>query len=69
MPGRAFYADGTGQRFLRLSYCFPTAERITEGVRRLAGVVRDELEVVQMFGPTAPRAGRPAVDGPGPELA
>ncbi|PRY11444.1 PLP-dependent aminotransferase family protein [Kineococcus rhizosphaerae] len=70
VPGGAFYADGTGGQSLRLSYCFPTAERITEGVRRLAGVVRDELDVVQLFGsPANSRAGRPGVDNPGPELA
>ncbi|WP_432523445.1 PLP-dependent aminotransferase family protein [Kineococcus sp. SYSU DK006] len=72
VPGGAFYADGTGGHSLRLSYCFPTAERIREGVRRLAGVVQDELEVLETFGgvPTSlHRAGRAGVDNPGPELA
>ena len=36
VPGNAFYADGLGSRQLRLSYCFPTSDRIVEGVRRLA---------------------------------
>ena len=30
---------------MRLSYCYPTPERIREGVRRLAGVIEDELEL------------------------
>ena len=50
VPGTAFYADGTGHRHMRLSYCYPTPERIVEGVRRLASVINDELELVQMFG-------------------
>lgn len=50
VPGTAFYADGTGHRHIRLSYCYPTPERIEEGVRRLANVVNDELDLVRMFG-------------------
>ncbi|HSK91887.1 MAG TPA: PLP-dependent aminotransferase family protein [Euzebyales bacterium] len=49
VPGRAFYADGSGGRELRLSFCFPTSERIREGVRRLAGVVRDQAELREAF--------------------
>jgi hypothetical protein len=55
VPGTAFYADGLGTRQLRLSYCFPTPERITEGVRRLAGVIASELDVMQTFGTSAAR--------------
>ena len=39
VPGTAFFADGFGARRMRLSYCYPTPERIREGVRRLAGVI------------------------------
>ncbi len=53
--GTGFYADGLGSRQLRLSYCYPTPERITEGVRRLAGVLEAELDVMHTFG-TSPRA-------------
>ncbi|HSK90322.1 MAG TPA: PLP-dependent aminotransferase family protein [Euzebyales bacterium] len=49
VPGRAFYADGSGDREMRLSYCFPPSERIREGVRRLAGVIRDQAELRQAF--------------------
>jgi len=59
--GTGFYADGFGSRQLRLSYCYPTPERITEGVRRLAGVLEAELDVMRTLGTPA----RPAV-GPAP---
>ena len=52
VPGIGFYADGQGQRELRLSYCFPEPSRIEEGVRRLAGVVEAELELLETFGPS-----------------
>jgi 2-aminoadipate transaminase len=51
VPGTAFYADGQGRRNLRLSYCYPTPDRIREGVRRLAGVIDAELDVLETFGP------------------
>ncbi|GAA1377713.1 aminotransferase-like domain-containing protein [Streptomyces beijiangensis] len=41
--GSGFYADKSGGRRLRLSYCYPTPERIREGVRRLAAVLESEL--------------------------
>ncbi|GAA2016704.1 PLP-dependent aminotransferase family protein [Nakamurella flavida] len=56
VPGTAFYADQLGSRQLRLSYCFPTPERIEEGVRRLAGVLNGELDVMRTFGTGATRA-------------
>ena len=52
VPGIGFYSDGQGARELRLSYCFPEPERIKEGVRRLAGVVEAELELLDTFGPS-----------------
>ncbi|MEO8555524.1 MAG: PLP-dependent aminotransferase family protein [Actinomycetota bacterium] len=51
VPGTAFFADGTGHANLRLSYCYPDPDRIREGVRRLAGVVQAELELLETFGP------------------
>jgi DNA-binding transcriptional MocR family regulator len=62
VPGTAFFADGQGRDHLRLSYCFPTPERIREGVRRLAGVVDAELEIHSLFGPGSGPA-RPAAGG------
>ncbi|MFD1148595.1 aminotransferase-like domain-containing protein [Saccharothrix hoggarensis] len=58
--GTGFYADGLGSRQLRISYCYPTPERIREGVRRLANVIKDEVELHETFGPTTGRA----VSGP-----
>ncbi|MDN5771053.1 MAG: PLP-dependent aminotransferase family protein [Microlunatus sp.] len=50
VPGTAFYADGFGSRHMRLSYCFPTPERIIEGTRRLGEVLQYEAGVLQTFG-------------------
>ena len=47
VPGGAFYADGQGTSSLRLCYSFPPPERLQEGVRRLAGVVREELALAR----------------------
>ncbi|MCW2776935.1 MAG: Aromatic-amino-acid aminotransferase, partial [Frankiales bacterium] len=69
VPGIGFYADGQGQRELRLSYCFPEPDRIREGVRRLAGVVEAELELLSTFGPTTARSSSAAVQTPAPDMA
>ena len=50
VSGTAFYADGQGRDHMRLSFCYPTPERIRVGVQRLARVVRAEAELVDMFG-------------------
>ncbi len=68
VPGTAFYYDGQGSDYLRLSYCYPTPERIREGVRRLATVVDSEMETVRIFG-TGSHGGGGAVDFPSPDLA
>jgi DNA-binding transcriptional MocR family regulator len=62
--GTGFYADGLGTRQLRLSYCYPTPERITEGVRPLADVLGAELDVVRTFGSPDRAAGRLAGGAP-----
>lgn len=66
VPGTAFYADDAGADHMRLSFCYPTPERIREGIRRLAGVIRDELELRELFGATPP-TGTPRVQAPGPD--
>jgi 2-aminoadipate transaminase len=53
--GTGFYADKLGSRQLRISYCYPTPERIREGVRRLANVLEDEAQLHATFGPTTSR--------------
>jgi DNA-binding transcriptional MocR family regulator len=55
VPGTGFYADGFGSQQMRLSFCYPPPERITEGVRRLAGVLTQELDLLNTFGPAKQR--------------
>jgi 2-aminoadipate transaminase len=50
VPGTGFYADGTGRQHLRLNFSFPPPERIREGVRRLAGVIEQEMAMRAVFG-------------------
>ena len=45
VPGTALYADGFGTREMRLSYCYPTPERIREGIKSLGHVLDTELQV------------------------
>nr|WP_246211153.1 PLP-dependent aminotransferase family protein [Phytoactinopolyspora alkaliphila] len=66
VPGTAFYADGFGSRSMRLSYCYPTPERIREGVRRLAQVIEQEMELRAAFGAEG-TSRRPGLDAPGPD--
>ena len=70
VPGTAFFADGTGQSHLRLSYCYPEPDRIREGVRRLSTVLEEEVELRSTFGPTGPRRSTAAqAQAPAPDLA
>ncbi len=66
VSGTAFYADGQGSDHMRLSFCYPTPERIREGVRRLAGVVAAETELVEIFGTGGHRGDE--VTGAGPDV-
>jgi 2-aminoadipate transaminase len=47
VAGDAFFVDGSGSRFIRLSFSAPTPDRIEEGVSRLAATIRAELEAVR----------------------
>ncbi|HVE73986.1 MAG TPA: PLP-dependent aminotransferase family protein [Mycobacteriales bacterium] len=70
VPGSAFYAEpALGRGFLRLSYCYPEPERILEGVRRLAGVLAEELELRTTFGPTGVHLDPVESQAPAPDLA
>jgi 2-aminoadipate transaminase len=42
VPGTAFYPDGRGSDRTRLAYCYPTEDRIREGVARLATLLEDD---------------------------
>jgi DNA-binding transcriptional MocR family regulator len=71
VPGTAFYADGFGTRQIRLSFCYPTPERIVEGIKRLAEVLAGELDVMHTFG-ALPSVERRALRGqvsPAPDTA
>ncbi len=69
VPGTAFYADGFGSRNMRLSYCFPTPERIYEGTRRLGKAIADEMEMHRTFG-LGPDTARHTRDlGPAPDVS
>lgn len=68
VSGTAFFADGQGGDYLRLSYCYPTPERIREGVRRLAGVIDQELETMRIFGVQS-GGNQGIVDFPSPDIA
>jgi 2-aminoadipate transaminase len=67
--GTGFHADGSGSRHMRLSFCYPPPERITEGVRRLAGVLDGELEVLRTFGVTGPRSSATGPQAPSVDTA
>lgn len=79
VPGTGFYADGAGHQHARLNFSFSSPERIREGVRRLSGVVEQELSLRSVFGTGTGaglagsarehRRGRPGADTPGPDLA
>jgi len=69
VPGTAFYADGLGSRNMRLSYCFPTPERILEGTRRLGEVLDAELEIHTMFGIDSTPHPHDFASGPGPDVS
>ncbi|OIV35611.1 GntR family transcriptional regulator [Mangrovactinospora gilvigrisea] len=69
VPGTGFYADGSGTANMRLSYCFPPAERIRDGVRRLADVVGTELSLRDTFGRAPASAPDQGPQTPAPDLA
>ncbi len=45
VPGTAFYPDGRGTDQMRLAFCYPTEDRIQEGVKRLGELLADEEEL------------------------
>ena len=51
-PGTAFYANGDGRQHLRLAFCYPTPDSIRVGIRRLASVIRGELDLLDTFAGT-----------------
>jgi 2-aminoadipate transaminase len=71
-PGTAFFANGDGRQNMRLSFCYPTPENIRVGIRRLATVIRGELDLLDTFAGTgsldAARDDR-RLGGPPPDIS
>jgi DNA-binding transcriptional MocR family regulator len=44
VPGSGFFPDGRGRSTARLSFSYPSVDEIRVGARRLAALVRDELD-------------------------
>ena len=49
VPGDAFFPDGRGRNCMRLAFCYAEPAAIAEGIRRLAEVVEDRLELYRAF--------------------
>jgi 2-aminoadipate transaminase len=50
VPGTAFYPDGRGTNQMRLAFCYPTEERIREGIARLGSLLTDEEQRFRSLG-------------------
>jgi 2-aminoadipate transaminase len=51
VPGTAFYPDGRGRNQMRLAFCYPTEDRIREGVGRLGALLADEEQLYRSLRP------------------
>lgn len=60
VPGRGFYADGSGSTQARLCFSYPPVDRIREGVGRLAEVLTEEVELVRSVYGEPSQDARPA---------
>jgi len=49
VPGDGFYPDGRGRNCMRLAFCYAEPAAITEGIKRLAEVLEDRLELYRAF--------------------
>jgi len=47
VPGKPFFPDGTGHNTLRLNFSYADDEHIRAGIRRLAHVIKTEMETLQ----------------------
>jgi 2-aminoadipate transaminase len=67
VAGEAFFvtppAEGRGRNIVRLSFSAPSADRIREGVQRLAATVRDELDALSLSAGPAQPEGEPPHPG------
>jgi 2-aminoadipate transaminase len=51
VPGSAFYPDGRGKNQMRLAFCYPTEDRIREGIQRLGSLLEDEEQLYRSLHP------------------
>jgi 2-aminoadipate transaminase len=50
VPGDSFFPDGqTGKNSMRINFSFASPENIREGIRRLAEVIEERLELYRVF--------------------
>jgi 2-aminoadipate transaminase len=68
VPGSDFYPAGRGANSLRLAFCYEEPAQITEGVRRIAEVLEDTLQLYRSFvaaGAIGARSAQAATSGRG----
>ena len=65
VPGDAFFPDGRGRNCMRLAFCFAEPDAIAEGIRRLAEVLEDRLELYRAFAAAGVLPGVSAAAGEG----
>src|SRR4249919_916554 len=51
VPGTAFYPDDRGRNQMRLAFCYPTEDRIREGIARLGSLLDDEEQLYRSLHP------------------
>jgi 2-aminoadipate transaminase len=47
--GSAFHFDRSGHNTMRLNFSYPSEEQIDEGIKRLAGLIKQELSQTSLF--------------------
>jgi len=47
VPGAGAYMDGSGANHMRLAFCAVSEERIDEGIKRLAKVIREQMSLFE----------------------
>jgi len=50
VPGQPFFADGSGQNTMRLSFALATIDEIEEGIKRLGTVIKEEIAALFLAG-------------------
>jgi 2-aminoadipate transaminase len=68
VPGRAAYIDGRGASSMRLNFSGSTADEIREGIRRIGGVIGEQVDLYQSLttDPAASTGSRERLPGESP---